>query len=242
MEQEIGVEYFCVPHLGKKEMDRNGASQRRLCLVAAVHVVLGFGFICVLANGSTRLASACSLSQLECSKLASVPLIGYLTFYDISYAAQDFGMIRSFPPAAVLHPGSESDIASIVSTVLESNSNLTIAARGPGHSVHGQSQALNGIVIEMSAIKGISVNAAEMFVEASAGELWVDVVQATLQEGLTPKSFTDYLHLSVGGTLSNAGISGQAYRWGPQISNVLQLEVVTGKPSVTVQDRPLFIM
>lgn len=53
-----------------------------------------------------------------------------------------------------------------------------------------------------------------------------------MKYGLTPKSWTDYLHLTVGGTLSNAGISGQAFRHGPQISNVYQLEVVTGKGDV----------
>jgi len=66
------------------------------------------------------------------------------------------------------------------------------------------------------------------FVDAAGGELWIDVLKATLKEGLTPRSWTDYLYLSVGGTLSNAGISGQTFRYGPEINNVLQLEVVTG--------------
>jgi cytokinin dehydrogenase len=66
------------------------------------------------------------------------------------------------------------------------------------------------------------------YVDAAGGELWIDVLKATLKEGLAPRSWTDYLYLSVGGTLSNAGISGQTFRYGPEISNVLQLEVVTG--------------
>ncbi len=41
----------------------------------------------------------------------------------------------------------------------------------------------------------------QCFVEASGGELWVDVLQATLKEGLAPNSWTDYLHVTVGGTL-----------------------------------------
>jgi cytokinin dehydrogenase len=40
--------------------------------------------------------------------------------------------------------------------------------------------------------------------------------------------WTDYLRLTVGGTLSNAGIGGQAFRHGPQIANVHELDVVTG--------------
>lgn len=66
------------------------------------------------------------------------------------------------------------------------------------------------------------------YVDVSAGELWINILHETLKYGLAPKSWTDYLHLTVGGTLSNAGISGQAFRHGPQISNVHQLEVVTG--------------
>lgn len=97
-------------------------------------------------------------------------------------------------------------------------------------------QARDGIVIEMSALHGIKVNPLPdgdedihvPYVEAAGGELWIDILKATLKKGLAPRSWTDYLYLTVGGTLSNAGISGQTFRHGPQISNVLQLEVVTG--------------
>jgi cytokinin dehydrogenase len=207
-----------------------------MCLIGVLFHVSS-EVVAAYVTSSGHLPGTCLLPQLECKALSSLPLSGYLKFYNISFAAQDFGMLQSSPPAAVLHPGSDRDIASIVSAIhaSSSSSKTTIAARGQGHSIHGQSQARDGIVIEMSAIRGIVVNKAELFVDASAGELWVDVLQATLLEGLTPKSFTDYLHLSVGGTLSNAGLSGQAYRWGPQISNVLQLEVVTGKTTLPLR-------
>lgn len=88
------------------------------------------------------------------------------------------------------------------------------------------------MVVEMShRNKGTPeplVEPEEMYVDVWGGELWVDVLKKTLEHGLAPKSWTDYLYLSVGGTLSNAGISGQAFHHGPQISNVLELDVVTG--------------
>ncbi|GMP82646.1 hypothetical protein CsSME_00036863 [Camellia sinensis var. sinensis] len=62
--------------------------------------------------------------------------------------------------------------------------------------------------------------------------LWIDVLKSTLEYGLAPKSWTDYLYLSVGGTLSNGGISGQAFNHGPQIRNVYELDVVTGKGEI----------
>lgn len=92
----------------------------------------------------------------------------------------------------------------------------------------------------MTSLKGIKVvplgDAASNgvpFVEAMGGEMWVDVLTASLDYGLAPRSWTDYLYLTVGGTLSNAGVSGQSFRHGPEVSNVLQLEVVTGNPGLT---------
>jgi cytokinin dehydrogenase len=99
--------------------------------------------------------------------------------------------------------------------------------------------ANKGVVIEMSTMKGVikvmsygDEDCALPFVEVSDGELWVNVVQATLKEGLAPNSWTDYLHVIVGGTLCNASVGGQTFRHGPQISSVLQFEVVTGKGEI----------
>ncbi|ERN11569.1 hypothetical protein AMTR_s00022p00164550 [Amborella trichopoda] len=109
-----------------------------------------------------------------------------------------------------------------------SSHNLTLAPRGNGHSTGGQAQALNGVVMNMSNLKGFTIGAEESYVDAGAGELWVDLLRFTLNHELAPSSWTDYLDLTIGGTLSNAGISGQTFRFGPQIKNVLELEVVTG--------------
>ncbi|KAH9576695.1 hypothetical protein CY35_01G177100 [Sphagnum magellanicum] len=154
--------------------------------------------------------------------------------------SRDWGLIKHLQAAAVLHPTSVHEIAELIRAVASSSAtNLTVAAKGVGHSTNGQSQANKGVVIEMSTMKGIvkvmpygDEDCALPFVEASGGELWVNVVQATLQEGLAPNSWTDYLHVTVGGTLCNAGVGGQTFRHGPQISSVLQLEVVTGKGEI----------
>ncbi|KAJ0964494.1 hypothetical protein J5N97_025632 [Dioscorea zingiberensis] len=69
----------------------------------------------------------------------------------------------------------------------------------------------------------------EMYVDAGGEQLWIDVLHETLKHGLAPRSWTDYLYLTVGCTLSNAGVSGQTFLHGPQISNVHELDVVTGK-------------
>jgi cytokinin dehydrogenase len=111
------------------------------------------------------------------------------------------------------------------------DSELAVAARGHSHSLQGQAQAHQGVVINMESLQVHKMHVYSgnyPYVDASGGELWIDILRECLKYGLAPKSWTDYLHLTVGGTLSNAGVSGQAFRHGPQISNVNQLEVVTG--------------
>ncbi|CAI9782634.1 unnamed protein product [Fraxinus pennsylvanica] len=76
---------------------------------------------------------------------------------------------------------------------------------------------------------GIRVSTSGNYVDVGGEQLWIDVLNATLEHGLAPVSWTDYLYLTVGGTLSNAGISGQTFLYGPQISNVLEMDVITGK-------------
>nr|CAB3494388.1 unnamed protein product [Digitaria exilis] len=153
-------------------------------------------------------------------------------------AASDFGRILFHSPAAVLKPQSSRDISLLLSFLSGSSlSKVTVAARGAGHSIHGQAQALDGIVVEMCSLpaeiefyKGGDGEIS--YADVSGGVMWIDLLEQSLKLGLAPRSWTDYLYLTVGGTLSNAGISGQTFKHGPQISNVLQLEVVTGRGEI----------
>ncbi|KAG6769170.1 hypothetical protein POTOM_024786 [Populus tomentosa] len=176
-------------------------------------------------------------SSSNTSSLETLKLDGCFSFDNIDHAAKDFGNMYHFLPAAVLHPKSVSDISNTIKHVFKmgSTSQLTVAARGHSHSLQGQAQAHQGIVINMESLQGpeMQVHTGELpYVDASGSELWIDILHETLKYGLAPKSWTDYLHLTVGGTLSNAGISGQAFKHGPQINNIYQLEVVTGKGEV----------
>lgn len=150
----------------------------------------------------------------------------------------DYGRIIYIYPTGVLHPQSPQDISQLLKSISSSatQNNATVAPRGAGHSTYGQAQAL-GTVIDMRSltpfiqIGEIRLDASQnstFYVDAGGGVLWIEVLNKTLKHGLTPRSWTDYLYLSVGGTLSNAGISGQAYKYGPQIANVIELDVVTG--------------
>lgn len=168
--------------------------------------------------------------------LKTLPLEGHLSFDETSLnkASKDFGNRYQYHSMAVMYPKSVSDIATTIKHIwhMGHSSHLTVAARGHGHSLQGQSQTHGGIVIKMESLKvpemQIHVGNSSPYVDVSGGELWINILHETLKYGLAPRSWTDYLHLTVGGTLSNAGVSGQAFKHGPQISNVQQLEIVTG--------------
>ncbi|KAI4389943.1 hypothetical protein MLD38_002108 [Melastoma candidum] len=154
---------------------------------------------------------------------------------DLESASRDFGLMSRSRPRVVFRPRLAEDVARVVRASFDSpQGGFPVSAMGHAHSINGQAHAANGVVIRMGeGCVGVpAVSEAGRYVDAWGGELWIDVLRRTLEHGLAPKSWTDYLYLSVGGTLSNAGISGQAFNHGPQISNVLELDVVTGKGDV----------
>ncbi|KAL7590881.1 hypothetical protein Lser_V15G32842 [Lactuca serriola] len=157
----------------------------------------------------------------------------YADSTSIKTASSDFGKLFQETPFAVFYPSTISDIVHLVKSSYTSSSPFKIAARGHGHSVHGQAMAKEGVVVEMTSLRGgIKVSWSDylgFYADVGGEQLWIDVLRTTLEHGLSPVSWTDYLYLTVGGTLSNAGISGQTFLHGPQISNVHELDVVTGK-------------
>jgi FAD/FMN-containing dehydrogenase len=141
-------------------------------------------------------------------------------------AGTDYGKVVFNEPSAVVSPSSVSELIDIVKDAKKDK--IPIAAVGAGHSLLGQAQALDGIVVNMTNLNQvISIDADSALVEAGAS--WRELLQATLAEGKTPPVFIDYIDLTIGGTLSVGGIGSQTYRVGLQVDNVLELEVVTGK-------------
>ncbi|KAL0374499.1 UNVERIFIED_CONTAM: Cytokinin dehydrogenase 3 [Sesamum radiatum] len=151
----------------------------------------------------------------------------------IKKASNDYGNIVHEIPSAVLFPSSIKEISGLIRSSNKRSPPFTVAARGRGHSVRGQAMARGGVVVDMTALnktpRRIRVSRNGKYADVGGEQMWIDVLRATLKRGLAPVSWTDYLYLSVGGTLSNAGISGQSFRRGPQINNVLELDVITGK-------------
>ncbi|WP_242614062.1 FAD-binding protein [Actinomadura roseirufa] len=143
-------------------------------------------------------------------------------------AADDFGHLVHHIPRAVLEPGADSDVMKMMAYCRTHG--VRVAARGQGHATFGQGQVEDGLIIDMAPLNTVEVRKDTAVV--GAGALWSSVAQATLAHNLTPAVFTDYLELSVGGTLSVGGIGGQTHRHGAQVDGVVELEVVTGEGSL----------
>jgi cytokinin dehydrogenase len=138
--------------------------------------------------------------------------------------SSDQGNLIFATPAAVLRPGSASDIRKMIRFCRKRG--IEVAARGQAHSVFGHGLTA-GLVIEMatlSTIHAIGPDGAEV----DGGVQWRDLILAASQSGLTPPVLTGYTQLTVGGTLSVGGVSSTIGK-GIQIGQVQWLDVVTGK-------------
>ncbi|MFF3538899.1 FAD-binding protein [Streptomyces sp. NPDC002466] len=171
------------------------------------------------------------------ASVAPVPTLdGTLTTSaaDLERFRQDFGRLKGSAPWAVLRPGSDRDIARMV--CYARTNGLKIAVNGQGgtgtdqesHSVYGQASVpAGGISVDArSRSRIISIDSTSAVVEA--GVTWGQLTDAALKSGLTPPALPDYMHLSIGGTLSIGGIGGTVQKYGLLCDTVQSLDVVTG--------------
>lgn len=187
-------------------------------------------FLCA-SIGAT--AAAASLTNESSIAAGAVPAGGPILTGSFSShprlraaVADDFGGLIHKQPAAVSRPASSADVASLMQWARDRG--FKVAARGQGHSIYGRAQTEGGIVIDMSAISEIRHIGPDRVV-VEAGAAWSSVLEATLAQGLTPPVLTNYLGLSVGGTIAVGGIGAASSRHGMQTDQIIELDVVTGE-------------
>ena len=168
------------------------------------------------AEGSPR--GAVAVPQLD-GELTTDPAV-------LAAFADDYGHLVHRTPVAVLRPGSVRDVIKIVRYA--GKHRIGVSVRGQGHSTDGQSQVQAGVAIDSRTLNEIHEVRADRAV-VDPGVTWLELATATVARGLTPPVFTDYVELSVGGTLMAGGIGGTTQTYGMQVDTVLELEVVTGE-------------
>jgi FAD/FMN-containing dehydrogenase len=103
---------------------------------------------------------------------------------------------------------------------------LPIAVRGGGHSVMGHSVCDDGVVIDLSQLKAVSVDPAARTARAAGGLTWAELDLATQRAGLA----------TTGGSVSSTGIGGVTLgggfghlmrRYGLSADNLRSADLVT---------------
>src|SRR5258708_2565300 len=118
------------------------------------------------------------------------------------------------------------DVADVISAVnFAREQHLTLAVRGGGHNGPGLGTCDDGLVIDLTPMKGIRVDPANRTARVEGGCTWGDVDHATHAFGLaTPSGFISTT--GVGGLTLSGGIGYLSRTLGLTLDNLLSVDMV----------------
>jgi FAD/FMN-containing dehydrogenase len=144
--------------------------------------------------------------------------------YDV--ARQAWNLAVDQQPVMVALPESAGDVARIVRYASERG--LRVAPQGTGHNAGPMERLDDTILMKMSRMVGVEVNAEERYARVQAGAIWSDVVGPANEHGLTAMSGSSPDVGVVGYTLGG-GLSWIARKYGLATNNVRAIELVTAE-------------
>jgi FAD/FMN-containing dehydrogenase len=134
-------------------------------------------------------------------------------------------------PALIVQPANAGDVMTAVRFAADNN--LTVAVRGGGHSVPGFGTCDDGVVIDLSGMRGVRVDPMTHTARVSGGATWGDLNAATYAFGLATTGGI-ISTTGVGGLTLGGGIGYLARGLGLALDNLLAADVVTGDGSFHV--------
>jgi hypothetical protein len=132
-------------------------------------------------------------------------------------------------PAAIARCADTADVVACVDFAREHG--IDLAVRGGGHNAAGLGVWNDALVVDLSALRTVAVDAETRTVVAQGGCLWSDVDRATAEAGMaTPSGFL--ASTGVGGLTLGGGVGYLTRRFGLTIDNLLSAEVVLADGTV----------
>jgi FAD/FMN-containing dehydrogenase len=139
-------------------------------------------------------------------------------------------------PVAIARCSGTSDVAAAIAFGRQRG--LRISVRGGGHGVWGAAVPEGGLVIDLSELRGVSVDPGSRRAWCSGGATLADLDAATQRHGLAVTGGT-ISHTGVGGLTLGGGFGWLVHKAGLTVDNLLSAEVVTadGRALVVSADK-----
>jgi FAD/FMN-containing dehydrogenase len=126
-------------------------------------------------------------------------------------------------PAALARVGGARDVAAVLRHAAAAG--RTVCVRGGGHSAPGHSCIDDALMIDLSALRTVTVDSERETARVGGGALWSDVDKATAAHGLATTGGL-VSHTGVGGLTLGGGIGWLMRKHGLAIDNLVGAEVV----------------
>lgn len=143
-----------------------------------------------------------------------------------------FGGIDRRPALIVKAVGAD-DVANAIALAQEIG--LDLAVRCGGHSAAGHSAIEGGILLDLSEMKGIEIDAEERTVSAEGGLTALELTTETAKHGLAV-GFGDTGSVGIGGITLGGGVGYLVRRFGLTIDSLLAAEIVTANDELLQVD------
>ena len=132
-------------------------------------------------------------------------------------------------PALIVQPRGASDVSSALQFARASN--LLLAVKCGGHSPSGKSTCDRGMLIDLSLLRGVSVDPKARIARVAGGSLLGDLDHETMAHDLVTTAGT-VSHTGVGGLTLGGGFGRVARRFGLALDNVRAVEIVTANGEI----------